>query len=130
MVTKDYFMKNLEKFAAMYGGKKMTINPGETEFLTLPVVRKHKVTRIPVLNTDHIFFPYIDLELIIRRNQGRLFSDSYLYKFLLYALFVNPQMLKHFLVNILRRTKHPRAIKISNFFARIFKPTTLIRSAA
>ena len=130
MVEKNYFLKHMDTFASLYEGKKMPINPEEMAFLAVPLVRTKKITRIPVLNTDHILFTYLDLDLIVARNQKRLFTSAALYKALFYSIFVNPQLLKHFLVNILRRTKHPRAVKIATFFAKLFKPTALIRSAA
>lgn len=130
MVEKTYFLNNMGTFSAMYAGKKAPINPEEVSFLAMPFVRKKKITPLPVLNTDHIFFTYLDMDLIVARNQHKLFTSPALYKIILYALVVNQQLLKHLLVNVLRRTKHPRAVKISNFFAKIFKPTALIRSAA
>lgn len=130
MVEKNYFIKHMKKFSAMYEGEKMLFNQEEMAFLAMPFVRTKKRTRIPVLNTDHILFTYMDLDLIVARKQGRLFTSATLYKILFYALFVNHQILKHLLVNVLRRTKNPRAVKIASFFAKVFKPTSLIRSAA
>ena len=130
MVESGYFLKNVDVFYAMYKGKKLPINTNEVSFLTMPFVRKKNITHIPVLNTDHIFFTYLDMDLIVARNQGKLFTSIAFYKTLFYALFVNQQILKHLLVNVLRRTKNPHALKISNFFTKRFKPTELIRSAA
>lgn len=130
MVKKEYFLDNVKKFADMYGGKKIPIDTKEVAFLAMPLVRKKKITRIPLLNVDHIVFTYLDTDLIVARNQGRLLKSSTLYKVIFYALFVNRQLLKHLLVNVLRRTKHPRVLKISNFFSKRFKPAALIKSAA
>lgn len=130
MVERNYFLSNIAQFAAMYDGKKIPINISEVAFLTMPLVRTSKVKRIPVINVEHILFTYLDMDLIVARNQGRLLTSSALYKTIFYSLFVNPQILKHLLVNVLRRTKNPKALKISNFFAKIFKPAALIKSAA
>ncbi len=130
MVERAYFINNMDKFASMYRGKKFPLNPNEVAFLTMPLVRAKKIKRIPVINIDHILFTYLDLDLVVLRNQKRLFTNPFIYKLLFYSIFINPQILKHLLVNVLKRSKHPRAVKISNFFSKLFKPTALIKSAA
>ena len=130
MVEKNYFIKNMNKFSSMYEGKNFSIHPKEVSFLSMPFVRAKKIKRIPVINVDHILFTYLDLDLIVARNQKKLFTSSAMYKILFYSIFINPQMLKHFLVNVLKRTKNPKAVRISNFFSKLFKPTALIKSAA
>lgn len=130
MVEREYFFKNFDKFSDLYKGRKISIKPDEVSFMAMPFVRTKKVTRIPVINVDHIFFTYLDIDLIRARNQNRLFTSPAFYKVLFYSIFVNRQILKHLLVNVLRRTKDPRAIKVSGFFAKVFKPTSLIKSAA
>ncbi len=130
MVEREYFFKHFSKFSDLYKGKNIQINLEEVSFLTIPFVRTKKVTSIPVINVDHILFTYLDLDLIRARNQKRLFTSSIFYKTLIYSIFVNRQILKHLLVNVLRKSKNLRAMKVSSFFAKIFRSTTLIKSAA
>ncbi len=129
MVEKNYFLNNMAAFAEMYNGKPFPLNTKDVSFLSMPLVRTKKITKIPVLNTDHIFFTYLDLDLIKLRNQKKLFTDLFLYKLIFYSLFVNPQLLKHLLVNVSKRSKHPRAVKLAKLSSKLFKPTTLVRSA-
>ncbi len=125
MVEKKYFLEHLNLFAGMYQNKKFKINPEEVSFLSIPLVRTKKVTKIPIINSDHILFTYLDLNLVVLRNQKRLFRDPYIYKLIFYSIFVNPQIAKHLLVNILKRSKNPYALKVSNFFGKFFKPAQL-----
>ena len=122
MVQKYFFLANIEKFASLYKGKKATfVNPKNTTFISVPLVRTTKIKKIPLRNIDHILFSELDLKLMVLRNQKRLLKSSFVYKLLFYSLFINPQILKHVLVNVLPKSKNKRLMKISNFFSKIFK---------
>lgn len=121
MVRKSFFIDNFGKFASLYKGKNATfINDKNTSFISMPLVRVRKIKKMPFRNADHILFSNIDLELMVLRNQKRLFKDLYLYKLMFYSVFVNPQILKHLLVNVMKKTKNHYCVKISNFFNKIF----------
>jgi len=122
MVKKDFFLKNIGKFASLYKGERPSfISKDNSFFISMPFVRTKKITKIPVKDIDHILFTYLDMPLVTLRNQKKLFSHPYLYKLLFYSIFVNPQILKHILLNVLRRSKNSRGVKISKFFNKILK---------
>ncbi len=121
MVRKDFFLANIEKFASLYKGRKaMFINKENTSFLSIPLVVTRKIKTIPLRNIDHILFLSLDLNLLVLKNQKKLLKNSYIYKLLIYSLFINPQILKHVLVNVLPKSKSPKLIKISKFFNKLF----------
>jgi spore maturation protein CgeB len=120
MVEKDFFLKNIDKFAYIYDGKNAEfINYENTSFISMPLIRTTKIKPIPLKDFNHILFPIVDDRLIILRNQKRLFKDSYLYRLIFYSVFVNPQILKHLLLNVSKRTKSRRGIKVSEFFDKV-----------
>ena len=122
MVQKEFFLKNIDKFASLYkGGKANFINPKNTSFLSIPLVKTNKIRRIPLRGIDHILFLILDLNLLVLRNKKRLVKDPFVYKLAFYSLFVNPQILKHVLINVLPKSKNPRLIKVFNFFNKVFK---------
>jgi len=121
MIKRDFFLKNIDKFAPLYQRKQPKfINQDNTLFISMPLVRSRKINPLPLKNTDHILFSNLDLDLAVLRNQKRLFKDPYLYKLMFYSIFINPQILKHLLVNVIRRAKNPYLTKISDFFNKIF----------
>lgn len=121
MVEKKYLLEHLNDFISLYDGKKPNfLNENNSFFISVPLVKTTKRNLIPVKNIDHILFPALDLNLLVLKNQGKLFKKSFFYKLLFYSIFVNPQILKHLLLNAIRRTKSQKAIKISNFFNKIF----------
>ncbi len=122
MVKKDFFLNNLDKFYSLYRGEKaIFINSDNTLFITMPLIRARKIKKLPLRNIEHICSLYLESDLLVLRNQKRLFRDIYLYKLLFYSIFINPQILKHLLVNVSRKTKNPRAIKLANFFDKYYK---------
>lgn len=120
MVQKDYFIQNIEKFKSLYKQKLNSIDKDKTFFISMPLIRTRKLKSIPVINTDHILFTPFEMNLLVLRNQKRLFKDSYIYRLAIYCLFVNPQILKYILINSLKRTKNARLVKISKFFNNFF----------
>lgn len=121
MVEKEFFLKNLDKFDEFYkNGKASFINKDNTQFISMPLIRTRKIKKIPVKNVDHILFTHLDSELIALKNQKRLFRNIFIYKVMLYIFFFNQQMLKHILLNVIKRTKKPILVKISKFCDKIF----------
>ena len=122
MVQKEFFLKNINKFASIYKGEKADfINFQNTSFLSIPLVKTNKIKKIPLRGIDHILFLILDLNLLVLRNKKRLVKDPFVYKLAFYSLFVNPQILKHVLINVLPKSKNPRLIKVFNFFNKVFK---------
>src|SRR3989344_1828122 len=121
MVRKDFFLKNVDRFASLYKGKQPRfINDDNTQLISMPLVRSRKIKPLPLKDVDHILFLNLDLNLVVLRNQKRLFKDSYLYKLIFYSIFVNPQIFKQLMVNVIRKAKDKRLTKISDFFNKIF----------
>ncbi len=121
MVRKDYFVENFDKFLSIYQGKQASfVTEDNTSLLTMPLVRTRKIKRIPIRDIEHILFLLLELDLVVLRNKKKLFTDLYLYKLIFYSIFVNQQIMKNILVNLLRKTKNSRLIKLSNFFGKIF----------
>jgi len=121
MVKRDFFLKNIGKFSSLYKGKRPKfINQDNTLFISMSLVRSRKIKPLPLKNTDHILFSNLDSDLAVLRNQKRLFKDPYLYKLIFYSIFINPQIFKHLLVNVIKRAKNPYLAKISEFFNKIF----------
>ncbi len=122
MVERNYFLKHINEFASICSGKWSDfINPKNTMFISLPLVRTNKIKRIPLKNIDHILFSTLDLNLLVLRNQKRIFRSSFIYRLLFYSLLINPQVLKYLLINVLPKTKNSFLIRISNFFGNIFQ---------
>lgn len=121
MVTKEFFIKNVDKFASLYNGGKATfVNPDNTSFISMQLVRAKKIKKIPIRDMEHILFSHIDLELIVLKNQGRLIRNSYLYRLIFYSLFVNPRILRYILINAIKRTKNKFLVTLSKIFNLIF----------
>ncbi|MEK6915329.1 MAG: glycosyltransferase [Nanoarchaeota archaeon] len=121
MVRKDYFLENIEKFAYLYKNKVKSIDNKDTFFISMPLIVTKKKNKIPIFNSDHILFPHFELNLVVLKNQNKLFRNSFIYKLIIYSLFVNHQILKYIFLNSLKRTKNPRLVKISRFFAKFIK---------
>ncbi len=122
MVEKNFFLKNVEMFKGLYAGKlSKFINPQNTSFISLPLVRTNQIKKIPFKGADHILFSNLNLNLLVLRNQKKIFRSPFLYKLGIYSFFINPQILKYFLINILPKTKNSILIKISHLFDRFFK---------
>ncbi len=119
MVRKDYLLTNFEKFKQLYK-KEFNIQKETTSFISIPLIKTHKIKKIPVVGTDHILFGLFEMNLVNLRNQKKLFTDSYLYKLAFYSIFVNPQILKYILVNSIKRTKNKKWIRISDHILRFF----------
>ena len=121
MVKRDFFLNNLKNFASLYkGGKATFVNRKNTSLLTIPLVRTRRIKNIPLRDIEHILFLLLELNLVVLRNQKRLFRDPYLYKLVFYSVFINPQILKHLLINVSRKMKSHYAAKVSDFFRKIF----------
>lgn len=121
IVEKEFFFKNLAKFANLYNGSKpLFLNEKNNIFITMPLVRTRKIKKIPLKNIEHIFSLYSELNLMVLRNQKKLLRNLYIYKLILYSVLINPQVLKHLLVNVLRKTKNAHLTKVSNFFNKVF----------
>jgi spore maturation protein CgeB len=122
MVKKQYFLNNLHKFISLYNNKIPSfINEENTIFMSLPFVRTKKRKKIPLKDVDHVLFTYFERELLVLKNNKKLFTSSYLYKLILYLLLYNHQSLKYFFKYTLKRTKNPKLIKIASFVENLIK---------
>jgi len=122
MVRKSYFLDNFHNFLEISKNKPAKfINRKNTVFISIPFLRTRKrITQIPFGNIEHIFFAYLEGELLKLKNQNKLFRNPYIYKLLFYSIFVNPSIGKYIFLNTIKRSKNKKLIKISELFNRLF----------
>ena len=119
MVRTDYFLKHVSQFASLYKGKLPTfITSQNTHFVSMPLVRSNLIKPLPLHNIDHILFLHIERELLVLRNQKQLWRSSYLYRLLFYSLFINQQIGKQLLVNVIPKAKNARLTNVAQFLTR------------
>jgi len=119
MVRRDYFLKHFTQFSSLFNGKLPTfITPENAHFISMPLMRSNIIKPLPLKEIDHILFLHIERELLVLRNQKRLWRSSYPYRLFFYSLFINPQIIKQLLVNVIPKAKHAHLTKIAHFLIR------------
>lgn len=123
MVEKEYFLTHLDKFIALFNGEPATfINKKNTNFLSIPLVRLKKLTKLPLNNVDHVLFTYYDRELLILKNNKKIYRTTYLPKLLFYSTLVNPAVIKLILKYTIKRARNNKLSVIAEFInKRLFK---------
>ena len=108
MVSKDYFIKNLNKFREFFNGNKIDIiNEKNTAFISIPLVKINKINKMD-LETFSIFFHQknfiFDINLLLK--QKRLFASHYFYK-LIYLL-LKKKVFRDFFIKFVKERLNKR----------------------
>lgn len=104
MVTKDYLLKNIQAFRKLAQGTGTSFITFEnTAFLSYPLVRIIKQPKLPASLLSTALTLYFEDVLRMLKKQKRVFTSSYTYRLVLYALLFDRELLKYLLVQF--RTK-------------------------
>ena len=108
MVSKDYFIKNLNKFREFFNGNKIDIiNEKNTAFISIPLVKINKINKMD-LETFSIFFHQknfiFDINLLLK--QKRLFASHYFYR-LIYLL-LKKKVFRDFFIKFVKERLNKR----------------------
>jgi hypothetical protein len=121
MVRPDYLFKNISHFISLYRGKTSAfLTAKNTHFVSMPLISSTLIKPLPLKEVDHILFLHIERELLVLRNQKKLFKNSYLLRLLFYAIFINPQISKQLLLNVIPKAKNEKLTKIVNYLSTFF----------
>ncbi len=97
MVSKNYFLKNINKFRSFFNGKIIeSLDEKNTCFISIPLV---KIARINKMKFE-VFYSVFEKDFILNAyflmRQKKLFVSSYFYK-MLYSLIKKPILAKTFI---------------------------------
>ena len=102
MVKKAYFLDNLDKFIAIYCGKKTNlITEKNTAFVGIPLVRVSGFKPIGKKQMEEVFFFKFEDRLRILHNKKKLLIDPYLYR-LVYNSISRKDFILRYLYNKLK----------------------------
>ncbi len=102
MVTKNYFLKNFEKFKEIFKGKQIDIiNENNTAFIEIPLVQiehlsrvnKSYINRLGFNSLKEVFRLNFMIDLFLLFSQKKIFKNFYPYK-----LFINSIVNGHFFI--------------------------------
>ncbi len=80
MVTKNYFLNNLENFKQIFKGKKIDfIEEKNTAYISLPLIRINKVTNKNYETMKKAFYFYFLYRLASLKIRKNLFSSPYIF---------------------------------------------------
>ena len=108
MVSKDYFLKNLEAFREFYSGNKVNIvKKSNTTFIDIPLYRTESLRKTADYKVIESVFKGGCLFLMTLQpliNNKKILFDTYLYKLLVVSLLNgNTFVLKHLFVSLFNR---------------------------
>jgi len=91
VVTKNYFLKNLNKFKEFFYGKEVDlINEKNTAFVSIPLLKIKKFKEVNSINMiEEAFEPHFMLELYSLFRKKKLFFNKYFYKLLISPILIN-----------------------------------------
>lgn len=123
MVSREYFLKNVAAFKALYRGNANMINKNDVAFIDLPLYRTKKIKKKARYGVMSQIFKggclfLVQLQSLIQRK--RIFWDPYLYKLLLIPLFKgNTFVLKHLFASLFDRRYWNRLVKKKRDFSEL-----------
>ncbi len=101
-VTKEYFIKNIEKFRAFFNGKNIEIiNEKNISFISIPLVKIKKINKIDSETFSQFFHQknfIFDISILLK--QKKLFTSSYFYR--LVYLSLKNKCLRNFLFKFVK----------------------------
>lgn len=102
MVSKDYFIENINKFREFFNGKMINlVDEKNTCFISIPLVRVNKINKMGLEVFDTFFHQknfISEIEILLK--QKKLFISSYFYK-MLYLMLKN-SLLRKFFIKLLK----------------------------
>ncbi len=96
MVTKDFFIKNIEEFKVLvkWGDSKI-LNEKNVSLILFPLVRIQCVKKLDYVSMKKYLLVKFENELMSRIHRKKLFSNFYIFKLIYYSVFVDRFILKY-----------------------------------
>ena len=110
-VSKNYFLKNIDRFKRFFdGGKIDIINSKNTCFVSIPLTKKKKINELDYDVFSYAFQKIFVIEMYSLLKQKNLFFSSYFYR-LIYLLSKNQLLLKSF-IDIIKDKRNWNQLRI------------------
>ncbi|MAG37875.1 hypothetical protein CMI45_01285 [Candidatus Pacearchaeota archaeon] len=103
VVTKDFFVKNLDKFKDFDDNKEGLFTEERVSFILSPLIQVRSEKPIVYEEIGGVVLPAFEAPLRASQNKGRLFFDLYLYKLLLHSMFGKPYIAKYLYKRLLEK---------------------------
>ncbi len=106
MVTKEFFLNNIEKFKEFFSGSKINIiNEKNTAFITIPLARTNKIPNIDFETIKKIIWSKFEINIKSLIHQKKIFTDPYLFHLITEYLKGNTFVLKYLAEKLMSKTK-------------------------